>query len=432
MLKYICVALAVFMLFIATAAAWQPETCKNCHLEKYEIWNASVHAESLKSAGGSVLDIESCAECHVESSIKEAWGREDVETTIEPITCEICHSPPEGGYNSHLNEPSLHLPEVNLSAELCGNCHTGSHHPIIDEWDEFGAAGFNMTAMASHSEPTDIAESYILGMDNECVACKATDGAIPNLADQEVFGLNLADVPEPSEVSEWRITCVACHEPHSADYRIEDDAQLCGNCHNSEHAVPDGMTPAVRHPQWEIYNGSIYENGLHPVDIGCSDCHMAAREYNDTTQEIAITGHTFDFNPEMLFSAESSNGCYDCHQEAFITVVEAKQGIVSEKLDRLETLKADAMVSLENLNGTTGYDAALEDYNDALFYMSAVESDGSYGIHNAEKVAEYLDNSEEFFDAVINRPETVAQPGFEAIFGVIGLLAVLWIVRREE
>ncbi|MBP2029495.1 nitrate reductase cytochrome c-type subunit [Methanohalophilus levihalophilus] len=432
MLKQICIALAVLMIFAATAVAWQPETCKSCHLEQYEIWNSSAHADSLKAAGGSVVDIESCTECHVESSIKETWGREDVETTIEPITCEVCHLPPEVGYDAHLNAPSDHLPEVTLSAELCGNCHRDSHHPVIEEWNEFDSSGFNMTATASHSEPTDIAEPYILGMDNECVACKATDGAIPNLADPEVFGLNLDEVPEPAEVSEWRITCVACHEPHSADYRIEDDAQLCGNCHNSEHAIPDGMTPAVRHPQWEMYNGSIYDTGIHPGDLGCSDCHMAAREYNDTTQEAAITGHTFDFDPELLFSSTSSNGCYDCHQEGFIVVVEAKQEIVTERLDELATLKTNATVSLEELNGTSGYDAALEDYNNALFYMTAVESDGSHGIHNMEKVKEYLDNSEELFNAVITRPETVAQPGFEAILGVIGLFAVLWIVKKRE
>ncbi|WP_394698004.1 ammonia-forming cytochrome c nitrite reductase subunit c552 [uncultured Methanolobus sp.] len=419
-------------MFTSTSVAWQPETCKSCHLEKYEMWNESAHAESLKAAGGSVVDIETCTECHLESSIKEVWGREDVETTIEPITCEVCHHPPAEGYDAHLNDPSAHLPEVDLSAEMCGNCHMGSHHPIIEEWDEFQTSDFNISSMASHSEPTDIAEPFILGSDKSCVSCKATDGAIPNLADPEVYGLNLDEVPEASEVSEWRITCVACHEPHSAGYWIEDEVLLCGNCHNSEHASPDGMTISVHHPNWEMYNSSIYDTGLHPGNIGCSDCHMAMKEYNDTTGEPAITGHTFDFEPELLFSPKASNECYNCHKEAFVSVVNEKQDLVAGRLDNLETLKTNATASLERLNGTSTYDTALTDYNNAVFYMETVKADGSYGIHNMEKATEYINNSDRLFNSVVGRQAAVSQPGFEAIFGVIGLLAAFQIIRRRD
>ncbi|WP_268865958.1 multiheme c-type cytochrome [Methanolobus vulcani] len=412
--------------------AWQPETCKNCHLEMYEKWNASAHAESLKAAGGSVLNIEECTKCHLESSIKETWGREDVETTIEPVTCEVCHNPPAEGYDAHISEPSYYAPEVNFSAEMCGNCHRGEHHPVIEEWNEFNDTNFNITTMSSHSEPTDIAEPYILGRDKSCVSCKATDGAIPNLEDPDVFGLNLHEVPEPSDVSEWRIACVACHEPHSAGYWIEDDVLLCGNCHNSEHAAPDGQTTRVLHPQWEMYNGSIYDTGIHPIDIGCSNCHMAMQEYNDTTEESAITGHTFGFKPEILFSSNATNGCYDCHQEVFIPVVEAKQELIIGRINDLEATRINANKSLEELNGTLEYDAALTDYNNAVFYLEAVKTDGSHGIHNMEKASDYLDTSGELFDSVIERQATISEPGFELILAVIGLLTALWIVKKRK
>ena len=432
MLKYICPALVILIIFSTTSAAWQAETCKSCHPESYETWNASVHAESLKAAGGSVLNIEECTECHLESSIKKTWGREDVETTIEPITCEVCHNPPAEGYDAHISEPSDHVPEVNLSAEMCGNCHRDEHHPVIEEWDEFSNTDFNITTMASHSEPTDVAEPYILDRDNSCVSCKATDGAIPNLEDPDIFGLNLEEVPEPSEVSEWRITCVACHEPHSTGYWIEDDVLLCGNCHNSEHARPDGQTTRVLHPQWEMYNGSIYETGIHPVDIGCSDCHMAMREYNDITEESAVTGHTFDFEPGLLFSPNATNGCYDCHQEVFIPVVEAKQELISRRIDDLEVIRNNASVSLEDLNGTTAYNPALADFNNAVFYLEAVKADGSHGIHNMERAGEYLDNSGKLFDSVIERQATVSQPGFELVVALIGLLAALLVMKKRK
>ena len=432
MQKYICVTLAVLLVFTATAVAWQPETCKSCHLEQYVIWNASAHAESLEAAGGAVVNIETCTACHVESAIKDTWGRQDVETTLEPITCEICHLPPDAGYDAHIGGPSVHLPEVDLSAEMCGDCHNGLHHPTIEEWDEFHAEDFNISTMASHSEPTDVAEPFILNRDNSCVSCKSTKGAIYNLADTNVHALNLENVPEQGVVSEWRVTCVACHEPHSAKYRIDDIVLLCANCHNAEDTSADGMTTEVFHPNWEMYNGSIYDTGVHPGNVLCSDCHMATREYNDTTHEAAITGHTFDYNSELLFSPQSSNGCYDCHQEGFAEVVEAKQGLVAEKLEELGSLKANATVSLENLNGTSSYEAALEDYNNGVFYMNYVKADGSLGTHNMEKADEYLNKSEVLFNAVIDRPVVVSEPGFEAILGVIALLAVMWIVKRRE
>ncbi|WP_091934363.1 ammonia-forming cytochrome c nitrite reductase subunit c552 [Methanolobus profundi] len=383
-----------------TSVAGQPEECKSCHSGIYNAWNISVHAGS--------------------------------EATIDPISCEVCHAPPSGGYDVHIGSPFGNVPEVNLSAEICGTCHRGDSHPVIEEWDEFGKEGFDIDGAMSHSEPADVGEPFILEMDNSCVSCKSTDGAIPNLADEDVYGLNLDEVPEASDVSEWSITCVACHDPHSADYRIEDEVLLCGNCHNSQNVSPDGMTTSVLHPNWEMYNNSIYDNGVHPVNIGCSDCHMATREFNDTSGETAITGHTFDLEPELLFSPDSSNGCYDCHKEFFTPVLEAKQGIVAERLDDLETLKANASVSLERLNGTSEYNASLADYNNAIFYMEAVKGDGSYGIHNKERTYEYLDNSRILFNSVIGRKSAPSQPGFEAILAVAGTIAALTFIRRRD
>jgi len=431
LIKIVVITLTMLLfLSVGMAGAWQPETCKQCHNEQYIIWNSSAHADSLKAAGGSVVDIESCTECHVESSIKEAWGREDVETTIEPITCEVCHRPPETGYDSHIDNPSSHIPNVNLSAGMCGNCHTDSHHPIIDEWDEYSSKDFDMESMASHSEPTDVAEPFILERDNSCVSCKSTDGAIVSLEDESIDGLNLDEVPQPEDVEEWSIACVSCHEPHSAQYRIEG-ALLCGNCHNGMGAVPDGMTTEIHHPNWEMYNESIYKTGNHP-EIGCSDCHMASKEYNETTEEAAVTGHTFDYEPELLFSLESSSECYDCHDEEFAKVIETKQDLIAEKIEELKTLQNNASVALENLNGTASYEKNLENYNNAVFYMHFVEEDGSLGIHNMEKANEYLNKSGKLFNSVIESEKPVEQPGFEAIVAIFGLMFMFWIVKRRD
>ncbi len=436
-------ALALIVLLTATAEAVSPENCKSCHANEYRAWNASKHAESLKAAGGKVVSIELCRGCHVESAIKKAWGREDVEEGLEPVTCEICHAPPEGGYEAHMSNPAEAKPEVNLSAELCGKCHTGEHHPTFDEWNEFGKEGFDTKTMESHSEPTDVAEPFVLKSSKTCVACKSTEGAIANLEKPEIYDYNEENLPK--EVKEWRITCAACHDPHSASLRIEDETKLCANCHNAEGVKPDGKTTEVHHPQWEMFNGSEFLTGVHPVKLGCPDCHMAMRPYNETTEEAAVTGHTFDFNAELLMSPESTNGCYDCHGDKLASLVEARQNIVKERLETLKALKEDVAATLEKLNGTAAYNELKPDYNNAVFYMLMVEEDGSYGIHNLDKALKYLDTSEELFNKVLTSaklelekptptpeqtPEQKRTPGFELIAAITSIAAA-YVLRRK-
>lgn len=421
-----------FILLTTTVLAWSPENCRSCHGDNYEIWNASAHAESLKAESGLVIDIESCTECHLESGFKEKWGRGDIDEAIEPITCEVCHRPPEGGYDAHIAEPPTFRPEVNLSAEICGSCHKGERHPIIEEWNEYAKEGFDMQTMASHSEPTDIAEPYILDREISCVACKSTDGAILNLEEPEVYELNEEELPEPLDVEEWRITCVACHDPHSTNLWIEDGIELCSNCHNSEGAEPDGSTTIVHHPQWEMFHDSELATGEgHPTMLECSDCHMASIPFNETSKTGAVSGHTFNYNAELLSDPQSTNGCYECHKTSLQPIVEAKQEIISEKLEELEILKENASIALEEMNETPAYENNRINYNNALFYMSSVESDGSLGIHNTEKALEHLETSEELFNSVINAEEEIAGPGFESPFLIAGLIAAVYLIRRK-
>jgi hypothetical protein len=113
-------------------------------------------------------------------------------------------------------------------------------------------------------------------------------------------------------------------------------------------------------------------------------------------------------------------------------VVEAKQELIIGRINDLEAIRINASESLEGLNGTLEYDAALTDYNNAVFYLEAVKADGSHGIHNMERASEYLDNSGELFDSVVERQATVSEPGFELILAVIGLLVALWTMKMRK
>lgn len=123
-----------------------PAMCGECHTETYEAWQDSGHAEALSegSAKTKIRFQEECARCHVESSIK---SREDIDFQThaievgkvdEPVTCEVCHAPPEDGWFDHFakggdllapNGTGPHGGEdaqVRAPQEVCTACHSNN------------------------------------------------------------------------------------------------------------------------------------------------------------------------------------------------------------------------------------------------------------------------------------------------------------------
>ncbi|WP_292488023.1 cytochrome c3 family protein [Methanohalobium sp.] len=396
MKKYLFIVVTILILMTTTSMALNPKDCSQCHPDVYETWNMSNH---------SVLN---------ESD----------------VACDVCHSPPEEGYEAHIDNPTEIDPGMNYSAELCGKCHNEPHKPIFDEWDEYSKDDFDTENMTSHSEPSDVTEPFVQDSD-DCVACKSTEGAVVNLEGTDVHDFNEEKLPNSSDVEEWRLTCVACHEPHSTGFHIEDEVKLCSNCHNSRGAEPDGETTIARYTQWDMYNNSSYVNGGHPVEIGCVDCHMGAKPFNETTNESAVTGHRFDMNVSLVVDSESTNNCSRCHGAELSGAIENQQSRISSRLQDLETKRDNAEEALEELNGTQIYQEQQAVFNNALYYMTAVEEDGSLGVHNMEMALSYLNNSEERFDEVINAQPPEEEPGFEAIYSIAGLLLVFYLVRRK-
>lgn len=388
-------ALAVFFILtlVATDAfAVDVEECKTCHLETYQKWDTSKHSQSMQ--------------------------------------CEACHPLTSGSYNEHIANPSGYSPEVDFSASSCANCHDS----IFDEWNEYDNAHFDPDNTASHSEPVIGLEPRLLDAGGSCVSCKSTDGAILNLVESNIYELAEEKMPEPENVEEWRITCVACHEPHTSDLRVEDSTQLCSNCHNSEGASADGVTIVARHTQWEMYRDSPYATGMHPGNISCIDCHMAMAPGNQSTQKTEVFGHSFDPDMELLASSKSTNGCYECHGEALPALIEAKQGVISTRIENLNGLQVKAAEALESINGTAEYEAQRENYNNALFYISSIQNDGSMGIHNGERARNELDRAEELFSSVIASENTGESkvPGFGIMTSISIIATLAYLINRRE
>jgi hypothetical protein len=125
----------------------------------YQDWEESVHAhamsnptfiEALSRAGNPSY----CRTCHA-TGYDPIQGTTDYE---EGVSCVACHDSSQHG-------------TINDSAEVCGQCHTGTHAPDYDQW-------------------------------------LVSDHASAN------------------------IQCNACHEGHSAELRMEESNQLCESCHS--------------------------------------------------------------------------------------------------------------------------------------------------------------------------------------------------------
>lgn len=383
-----------------------PAMCQDCHPSAYEEWEDSGHAHSLEAAGGSVAENEECAACHVEEVAQtETFGRESVDTTgpKEPVTCEVCHDAPEDSWFAHFRAGPHgdQNPSVNYSAELCGACHNGEHHPQFEEWNEAGDSDFDASTMASHSEVT---EGY--AQSDSCVSCKSTQGGIVNLEAPGIYERNEEEQPAADAVTDWRISCAACHDPHPAELRIQDQATLCGNCHNTEHETlgPTGEEQEVHHAQWALYKDSKWrENGSHP-ELACSNCHMGQVPLTEEDGEVvepAVTGHTFDFDAAVLTSddqiEDSWRKCGNCHGDLGETVHLEEQQIEGA-IEHAGTLKTAANQTLTDLE-LRDDEALMSAYHDGSFWLSYLEHTGSV-IHNPEKATELAENSVTKFEEV--------------------------------
>jgi hypothetical protein len=162
-----------------------PDECAACHVEAYEAWEGSHHADSLSDpifleaftrAGEPIY----CQGCH-------ATGYDPIRRTVqfEGVGCLACHTEIEGE-GTHPAEGGMTTDD---SADLCGECHNGSHAPDYDEW-----------LLSEHAT-----------MNIDCVDChQSHDTALL--------------IEDPIE------SCVTCH-PHAADDVHGQEGMACHDCH---------------------------------------------------------------------------------------------------------------------------------------------------------------------------------------------------------
>ncbi len=292
--------------------------CGNCHVSFQGQWEQTAHADAWATLQASGHAAETCEGCHTVNQLgnvaTEEGGFLAVEDTrYHNVQCESCHGP---GLSHILDPGDDNIPLAPLAVGLdltigCGECHQGSHHPFVEEWEQSGH-GQVVASAAGRAE---------------CESCHSGEGAL------RAWGIR-ADFLEKEETAQpdnhLAITCGVCHDPHSSDtdrqlrYPVDlpnEEQNLCMKCHH-KRGTPDlaSQSRGPHSPEGPVllgYGGWWPPNLTFPGGEGdtariaathgsevnpqlCAGCHVNRFEVTDQiTGEFVLqsTGHLFEAIP---------------------------------------------------------------------------------------------------------------------------------------
>jgi hypothetical protein len=356
-------------------------TCGNCHTHHQAFWVNTAHADAYATLLNSGSSQSFCESCHTVSDKGNAaaapagWDAVK-DTAYHDVQCESCHGPG----NTHAQSPDAppgagqpplaHVAVLGDSATLaqsCADCHSGVHHPFVEEWSQSGHA-------VSLQEEDG---SFVVDHGSSCGSCHegrkvlAAWGVTSDYVEKNLAGTE----------NYLGITCAVCHDPHG--FTTGSDGQpvagqlrfpidipdvnqnLCMKCHQ-KRAEPESTSSRGPHsPQGPMLLGDA---GYHPAgfepDIQavasthgsernprlCAGCHVNAYDVTDPNSGNLLfhsVGHLFlpipCLDPQGVptpdrtcaYDAPSRSwqACIACHGSA--TVAAAAFSALSAELDLL-------------------------------------------------------------------------------------------------
>jgi len=406
------------------------DNCQLCHPGAHEDWSKTLHAKALDTleAIGQGNNGQ-CIGCHT-----VGFGQQDgfVDRMTTPhlagVQCENCH----GAGGNHLRDPlnEQYTPVIDLSADVCGACHVGAHHPNFEQWSESG----------HHAVTEGVAEDLLEGGSsvNNCGLCHSGDVFVA----VNVFGDTVPADAFDGLTAEYLtpITCAVCHDPHARtgfaaapdtdrDYQlrfrqvasptpsnaVEDTTNpqrfnLCGQCHHDRGRTWEASTRPPHHSlQANVYVGEMPVSDVETQDPlvlnrvsvhsftpeQCSTCHMYRQDFN-SEEAPAISGHNFTVNNAGC----ATSGCHPT-TDAAVAAQATLQAEVQTRLDGIaERLGDRATWDYTSEGGPDeAGQAALGDWvKQTRFLYYYTTNDGSLGVHNPDYVRSMLDKAEELLD----------------------------------
>ena len=283
-------------------------TCGNCHSGKQAVWQNTAHSRAWDDLANSGAQAKECEACHSVShkgnvSTDPTAGYVATQSArYQNVQCESCHGP---GI-THVTNPDVQgnkpLASLNVGATLtngCGECHSSSHAPFVEQW----AASRHGKAVGSRNQ-------------SSCWSCHEAKHAL------EAWGVN-SNYVEKSDTATAKampVVCTVCHDPHNAknpkQLRFPIDVadveqNLCMKCHH-RRAEPEVTSSSGPHspqgpvllgeagwipPNFQYPPGSLV--GTHGSDRNpklCATCHVNSYTVNDALTgkfSFRATGHSF-------------------------------------------------------------------------------------------------------------------------------------------
>ncbi len=436
------------------------QACIECHANIRALEKNTPHAHALETLQQAHQDQNSsCLPCHtVGYGLPTGFTGATTTPQLAGVQCENCHGP---AANHAANDFDLTVrPRVELAAQVCGGCHTGSQHPTFDEWKTSGHF-----AVVEDMSPTDRIDS--------CGRCHSGSARLALIkgGNPSVTVTNDANVG---------ITCVVCHDPHqnhvwtnvmtgsvytnqlrqvlssTNDFflspsdtftnKYNPNINLCAQCHNHRGASwTSSSRPPHHSPQYNMLLGTV---GVLPEGVSggpathagtkfladdsgrlllvtnqCVTCHMQTGEYQHGPPEVAaITGHKFEVT--------SYGACADCHGSGANAegLVGLLHGFVADEIQqvkaRLDSWAAtQAPGSLYAAYGTRAWEYTTpgdlspggsgpttaeqalipDNIKKARFDLYLVLYDGSYGVHNGPYAFTLLESARNWVEQELNK-----------------------------
>ncbi len=317
-------------------------SCGNCHATFQGGWETTGHAHAWAGLQSSDHAEEFCEGCHTVSELgnplTEPAGHNLVrDPRYRDVQCESCH----GSGWDHVNNPNVaNAPLCSVEAATdattgCGECHQGTHHPFVEQWEESGHAN---TSFASGRSGCD-----------ECHEGKKA------LVYKFFETSNYLEKDDPTPQP---IMCAVCHDPHGTDFEgnlrapidvigggtdLPPTDHLCYRCHSRRGTPPSDHGPhAAQGPLVLQSDVGWLPAGFQVPPLGghgdpsrneklCVTCHVAEYEFTDQSTGGTFTsvGHLFEALPcldpvtglpvgggDCDLSEKTFVGCTECHSEA--------------------------------------------------------------------------------------------------------------------
>jgi formate-dependent nitrite reductase cytochrome c552 subunit len=447
--------------------------CASCHTtaapEALRNWRESGHATMFERGMSGRLGVqwgESCFRCHTTGYNKNALalndGFDDVATSLRfvesewkpwrtglydsllttdkrglslyaTIGCESCHGP----YNpQHLGKGTQPIPR---DAGTCAQCHDNPpRYNLVAQWENTTKSG-KVSSPANRRGYTGAAVVTAYSL-NDCVRCH--DGqAYVNFTEGRSFDNRAAS--GYSRLARTPITCVTCHEPHSAALRKAPAASdtlstgyryggvnfgkgsLCIDCHKYRRYGDDQIfrnMSAFWGPHYggaaDVFLGqsaagvSGFVSGHRLVDNTCVSCHMQPTPDTSSVARDKIGMHTWNIRyvaPDGK-KYDTVEGCRSCHGNitTYDDIISSldydgngrKEAFTTEVKNLLSRLgRALPPYGVEKVRTTDIDRTAIATSRDSVRLKTAfwnylyVKNDGSYGIHNPTHVVNVLQQS---------------------------------------